>query len=78
LTDSDALMVGVNRKLVNAGHNGIAIPVHWRRTIDVVQGNGPDNPPVRDRNEAVPLPNALARHLNCLIDTGAVKALAPQ
>jgi hypothetical protein len=71
-------MARVHGKLVNAGDRRIAIPVHRRRTIDAVQGDGSDNPPVGDRNEAVSEPDALARDGNSLIDTSAVQALAPE
>jgi len=75
-TDPGALMARVHGKLVNAGNRRIAIPVHRRRTIDAVHGDGSDNPPVGDRNEAVAEPDALARDGNSLIDTSAVEALS--
>jgi len=71
-------MARVHGKLVHACNRRIAIPVHRRRTIDSVQGDGSDNPPVGDRNEAVAEPDALARDGNRLIDTCAVQALAPE
>jgi hypothetical protein len=54
------------------------LPVHRGRTIDAGQGNSSNNPAVGDRDEAVSQANALARHVNGLIDTGAVEALVPK